>query len=366
MYICLLKIKKNTDDEGVIMDSKKDLNRQEPRTIAEKTAWVLDQMIRSSQTREEHFKHVASTSSNYIVENIVRDSATGAVIKNKYMYDAINLDFIFRVIGAIESFQGAMAATWKFSARGSPKLEDIFSILVNPKGHRGLIGDVLRKKPFSEKTICRLFGIPQLARFEKQTAGKLRSLLAGVFDRLGETAWYSQRFCDEYEDIRHIYVHNYRFVFFEPSMPMLRGSYDESIIGFLKDSDNIVEGMAFIGAAQRIAMGNLVFILSNLERWIYTNLKVSILNNCIPVLPPGIPYLDTTHHNEYEKIWRAQGYNYYGSPTFIKRKIQVNNQVELVNEFLLILKKWGRPLKVYGKDGKEFEFPVEKLQQDPS
>lgn len=346
------------------MDSNDVWNLPEPKTIAEKTTWVLDQMIRSSQIRENHFKYVAENFSEYIVENVKLDPTTGVVTENRNMYDAMNVDYIFRVMGVIESFQGAMAAAWKFSAKGNPNLEKVFDILVNPRGYRGAIENKIRKKPFSEKTVCRLFGISLLTRFEKQIASKLRTLLAGVFDRLEETAWYSQRFWDEYKDIRHIYAHNFRFIFFEHILPMWKAEFDESVIGFLKDSGDLAQGMAFIGASQRVAMGNLVFLLSNLERWIYKNLKASILNKCKPVLPPGVLYLDEKQHEEYEEIWKAQGYNYYGPNMKVGGRIRVDNQAILVVDFLGVLKKWGRALKVYGKDGKEFQFPVEKLQQE--
>ena len=79
--------------------------------------------------------------------------------------------------------------------------------------------------------------------------------------------WYSQRFWDEYEDIRNIYAHNFRFIFFENVELEWTTIYDESILGFLKDTGDL-PGMAFIGAGQRVAMGNLVNLLLELERWI--------------------------------------------------------------------------------------------------
>jgi hypothetical protein len=276
------------------------------------------------------------------------------------MYDAISADFIFRAIATIESFQGAMAASWKLSSKGRVNLQKIFSILVNPKGHRKLIIGFLKKRPFSEETICRLFGFPLLTQLDMQITQDLRNLLKDVFIRLEATAWYSQRFLDEYRDIRNAYAHNYHFIFFQEYVPITKTGYDESILGFLKDSDSIIGGMAYLGAKQRQVMGKLVFILSNLERWIYKNLKVTILNNCRHVLPPGIPYLDEEQRREYESIWKSQGYNYYGAPTYVDRKMNVEHQIDLVDEFFSVLQSWGYSFKVYSKDRKEFEFLDDK------
>ena len=339
---------------------------REPSCVEERIVWVLDQMIRSSKIRGDYFKHINDFYSQYITTNIEPDSKTGIVTENKDIYDAIHADFIFRVLGVIESFQGAMAASWKFTAPGKRDLEEILSILINPKGHRGNIEKRLRKNSFSEKSICRLFAVPILTRFEKKdktTADKLRALLNDVFKRIMDCAWYSQCFLDEYGDIRNIYAHNFRFVFIGKVETEWRIYGDESILGFLSDSTDLSEGMAFIGAIQRVVMGDMVFLLLELERWIYNNLKVTILNKCRSVLPPYIPYLDEKQREEYEEIWKAQGYNYYGPPLVVKGPLKVDKQILLVINFLGKLDEWGRPLRVYGKDGKEFRFPVKKVQQ---
>jgi hypothetical protein len=346
------------------MEKKNEGVLPEPKAPEEKAVWILDQMIRSSKIRVEYFKHVASLDSQYITANVETDTTTGIVTKNKDMYSAIHADFIFRVLSFIESLQGAMAVAWKYSAKGKPNLEEIVSTLIDPRGHRGNIEKILRGKTFTEKRICRLFAVPSLSKFEESTAVRLRDLLRNVFDRAMNCASYSKKFWDEYEDIRNVYVHNFRFIFIGRVEAQWKAFGDESVLGFLKDPSDLSGGMAFIGASQRVAMGDMVFLLSELERWIYNNLKVTILNKCKPVLPPYIPYLDEKQQREYEEIWKAQGYDYHGPAMEVRGRIKVDNQAILVTEFLGMLDAWGRSLRVYGKDGKIFRFPVKKLQQE--
>ncbi|MFW9888259.1 MAG: hypothetical protein ACFFER_08765 [Candidatus Thorarchaeota archaeon] len=349
------------------MDSSKASRIVEPKTSQERIVWVLDQLIRSSKIRGDYFKHINDLYSQYIAANIELDPNTKALTKNKEMYDAIHADFIFRVLGVIESFQGAMAAAWEFTAPGKRDLDKILSILINPRGHRTNIENRLRKESFTEKIICRMLAFPILTRLEKkdkETADKLRALLNDVFQRIMDCAWYSQCFLDEYEDIRNVYAHNFRFIFIERVEAEWKILDDESILGFLRNPTDLSEGMAFIGAIQRVVMADMVFLLLELERWIYNNLKVTILNKCKPVLPPYVPYLTGKHKEEYEKIWREQGYSYYGPPLEVKGPIKVDKQILLVIDFLGKLDEWERPLRVYEKDGKEFRFPVKKVQQE--
>ncbi len=107
------------------------------------------------------------------------------------MYDAIHADFIFRVLGIIESFQGAIAAAWKFTASGKRNLEKILSILIDPRGQRGHIENQMRKESFTEKDICRMFAIPFFSRLDDAIAEELRSLLKDVFHRIMDCVWYS-------------------------------------------------------------------------------------------------------------------------------------------------------------------------------
>lgn len=141
---------------------------REPSSIEERFVWMLDQMIRSSKISEKYFKLINDFYSQYIVTNIEPDPTTMVVTKDKEMYDAIHADLIFRVLGVIESFQGAMAAAWKFTASGKRDLEKIQSILVDPRGHRGNIEKILNQDIINEKEICRLFAIPLLSRVDEK------------------------------------------------------------------------------------------------------------------------------------------------------------------------------------------------------
>ena len=129
------------------------------RNLEDKLVWTLHQLIRSSKIRGKYFKHINEFYSQYIANNITPDSRTGVFTENKEIYDAIHSDFIFRVLGVIESLQGAMAAAWKYSVPGRRNLESILSILVDPRGHKGDVEKHLRENSLTEKTICRLFAI---------------------------------------------------------------------------------------------------------------------------------------------------------------------------------------------------------------
>ncbi len=332
-------------------------------SLEEKLIWLLHQMIRSSRIRGDYFKIINDFYSQYIISNTVTDQKTGVVTEDKEIYDAIHGDLIFRVLGVIESFQGAMAAAWKYTATGRRNLEEILPILIDPRGHRGDIQKRLRKNNFTEKTICRMFAIQFFTRFKKETRDKLRILLNDTFHRIMDCAWYSQKFWDAYEDIRNIHAHNFRFIFSESIEPGWKAIIEESVLCFVKDTNDIL-GTAFIGASQRVAMSDLVYLLLELERWIYNNLRNNILNDCKSVLPKYIPYLEGEQRDEYQQIWREQGYKFSHSPVTIKTPIRVDYQAILVAEFLGLLDKWGRSLRVYGKDGKEFRFPVKNYQQD--
>ena len=310
-------------------------------TAADNITWALQMMIRSSKAREAYFKRtIARINYSIKTDEFKIDRKTGCPTKNSEMYDAIHVDNIFRVIQTIESFQGALASAWEFSTSTSLNLKELFSILINPKGHMGGIDSKLKKKKLSEEAICRLTAVPLLKRYEKPVAKKLRMFLRDAFMKFEESAHYSKKFRDEFEIVRHVYTHNYRFVFTERVVAASRSGRDESIIGFLETPD-VSSGLVYIGANQRIAMGELVFLLADFERWIFENMRTTILNECMPVLPRRIPFLDSVQQQEYEGLWNSQGYDIRDPLMHWWQPIKVDNQIILIEDFLGVLKGWG-------------------------
>jgi hypothetical protein len=346
------------------MDLNDAMALPEAESADEKLIWVLDQMIRSSNMREQYFIRINSFNSKFIENEISLDPKLGIVSKNKDMYGAIHVDYIFRVMGAIESFQGALAAAWRLSTKKSSDLEKVLKILINPVGPKGGIVTSSRKSSLSEQKKCRYSSIPLIGKEDKLTASKLRIYLKETFDRIESGMFYSQRFWDEYRVVRDVYSHNYRFVFHDHVIPGRKAMYDESIIGVIQNPNDLVGDMAFIGFFQRIAMRKLVSILSKLERWIYANMMLTVVNNCQPVLPKYIPFLDKKRHQEYDRIRETKNCKLTIPRLAIKGKFAVDSQWELIIDFLVELNKWGEPLRVRYTNGREGTLQVNQLKQE--
>jgi hypothetical protein len=336
----------------------------EVNTPEEKLIWVLEQMIQSSKMRESHLIRINSYNNAFFKNEIDLDPNSGTVRKNKDMYAAINVDYIFRVMGFIESFQGALAAAWRLSTKKQSASEEVLNILVNPEGHLSRVVEDSKKGLLSEEKKCRYYCIPLIGKEDESVASKLRVHLKEAFDRLEKSMYYSQRFRDEYNIVRNVYSHNYRFVFHDQIVPGIRPKYDESIIGIIQNSTNFGGDMVFIGLSQRLAMRKLVSVLSLMERWIYSNMMFTTIHNCQPVLPERVLFLDEESHREYDRIRESKNYRLSIPRLAAKVDFAVDTQYELIIEFLNQLTMWGDSLKIHLADGQENASFVKYLRDE--
>ncbi len=332
-----------------------------PETIDEKLIWVLEQMIRSSRVRYAHFMDLSKYTSDFVANKVGKDLETGIISENRDLYNAICVDSVTKTLGGIESFQGALSAAYEFTSKNGPNLEKVLPILIDPEGNRGGIQTLSQKNSLSKWNLCRLSVFPKTKGFEKSVTEKLDLVVKDCFMRMEKTIQYAQRFWEEYKVVRDIFSHNYRFVFHQYVVPYWKPEYDESIIGLIRDQDDLVSGMVWVGAEQRLAMSHLLRITSVFEQWIYSNLRESIANDSKPTLPTYIPYLDSTQQSAYSSLRDSLKYTYEIPRVAVKVNIQVDSQPILSIRFLETLSKWGYPLWVYGKDGKKRKFPIERI-----
>jgi hypothetical protein len=85
---------------------------REPKSISEKALWILEVLINTSRVREENFLYQESNINEYIRRHVDFDKY-GVPSKNKEMYAALHMDFIFSTVRTMEAFHGALTAAWE-------------------------------------------------------------------------------------------------------------------------------------------------------------------------------------------------------------------------------------------------------------
>ncbi len=330
---------------------------REPKSISEKALWIFEVMINTSRVREENFIYQESNLNEYIRRHVEFDKY-GVPSKNKDMYAALHMDFVFSTVRTIEAFHGALTAAWEYSTKRNPNIRKVLSILFNPKGKDNHTQDKLKKKSLSEETICRFNAIPLLTTVDEPTRYKLREWYSLTFKRFETSACFSQLYGTMYNDIRNIYSHNYRFHFFEKVRPEYTPKYDETVVSFLQDPDELVGRMFFIGAYQRFAMKLLIRHLGGFERSIYNNLRMSILNDNRLVFPKSLLYLDDEQHEAYNEFWNAFGYVTDPPILSVHRGFDIDDQKLLNLQYLEVAKE------AYGIQLEAEDIKGNKIQVD--
>ena len=315
-----------------------DNSDSKPETIAEKALWILEVLGNASKTREEYFLFMESNVNDFISKK-VKFNEFGVPTKNENMYAALHIDFIFNMMRTIESFRGVIAAAWIYSIGKNPNIEKVLLNLFKPEGNIGSIQDKLRKTTLSEETICRFNVFPLLRDFPESTKLKMRKWLTPNFNRFEVNALAAQTNWDKYKDVRDVFSHNYRFHFFGEIYPDYKSKYDETVVGFLQDINELAGNMVYIGAYQRFAMKLLTLQLCRLERATLANLHMSILNDCKPVFPKEPLYLEKEYRDEYQSFWYSQNYVTKVPVLKVRSKIKVDDQVILNAYYLDIAKK---------------------------
>lgn len=344
--------KKRTSEEMLVFPS--------PESIDEKLSWVLTVMEHSAEVRREHFRYRDEFNKQFITKKIDIDLKTGKLMKNKDMYGAIHVDYIFSVIRSIESFHGALIAAFELTKESS-NLQRVIDIIMNPTSHRGGVMDLLMREQLSEQKICRLMCISQLTTFSSEEQAALRRIFTPMFEHFKAYAFFSQKYWELFQSVRHVYAHNYRFLFYDGVIPGHRPRVDETVIGFINPPDPTEHESVYIGAIQRIAMGELASRLNGMERWVYTNMRLCTKNGCEPILPPSVGFLTEEQKKEYQTIWKAQEYDFPDPERATKMFADVGGQIALHMKFLKQLDRWGFKIPIVDQHGIESEISFQKL-----
>ena len=350
------------------MSPKKDVAADEmlefpdPESPKEKLLWVLTVMEHSAEVRREHFRYRDLFNKEFISGEVEFD-VTGKLVNNKDMYGAIHTDYIFSVIRNIESFYGALAASYELT-KDTPDYNKVIEILMNPTSHRGGIIGFLRKGKLKMEELCRLMCIPNLARWSNPKEQEaLKRIFDSMFDHFSLNAFSSLKYLDMFQNVRHVYAHNYRFIFFDGVIEGHRRKIDETVIGFINPPDPTEHESVYIGFIQRVAMGELTSRLNGMERWVYTNMRLCIKNGSNPMLPPSVGFLNEAQNEEYKTIWKSQNYEIHDPMQSTKMEIDVGGQISLHMGMLREFTKRGFAIKTIDQNGNEREIPFQELDK---
>jgi hypothetical protein len=352
-----------------VLSPKKDIPLDEileladPESIEEKLSWVLTVMEHSAEVRREHFRYLDFFNKQFISGKVDFDVKTGKLIKNKDMYGAIHVDYIFSVMRNIESFHGALAASHELTKK-NPNQNKVIEILMNPTDYRGGIVSILRKDKLKVKDLYRLMCIPRLSSWPNSEEQKtLMKLFDSMFDHFSMCAFGSLKYWDMFQNVRHVYAHNYRFVFFDKVKSGHRRKVDETVIGFINPPDPTEHESVYIGFIQRVAMGELADRLNGFERWLYTNMRLCVKNGGKPILPPSIGFLNEKQKAEYKTIFESQKYDIKDPMQSTKLELDVGGQISLHMQALKEFTNRGFQIKTVDQRGKEREVSFQELDR---
>ncbi len=329
------------------------LNYPDPETDLEKLIWVLTVMEHSAEVRKEHFRYRDLFNRQFITREVEFD-VKGKLVKNQDMYGAIHMDYIFSVIRNIESFHGALAASYELTKR-NPSFSTVIDILMDPTNHRGGIFSLLRKDGLSPSELSRLMCIPNVANWPNiQERYALVRLLKAMFDHFSLNARSSLKYYDMFQDVRHVYAHNYRFVFYDGVIPKHRREIDETVIGMINPPDPTDHESFFIGFIQRVAMGELATRLNGMERWLYTNMRLCVRREGRRILPPTVGFLTEKQKGEYSAIFESQNYGLDTDTLFTtKTESDVGGQIALHIEMIREFTNRGFQTRTVDQNGNE-------------
>ncbi|MFW9888231.1 MAG: hypothetical protein ACFFER_08620 [Candidatus Thorarchaeota archaeon] len=350
------------------MTPKEDLSPDEmlelpdPESAQEKLLWVLTVMEHSAEVRKEHFRYRDLFNKDFISDKVEFD-VSGKLVKNKDMYGAIHADYIFSVIRNIESFHGALAASYELT-KDAPDHNKVIDILMNPTNHRGGIISFLGKDKLKVNELCRLMCIPKLMSWPSpEEREALKRLLHSMFDHFSLYAFSSLKYWDMFQNVRHVYAHNYRFLFYDEVMTGHRKKVDETVIGFINPPDPTEHESVYIGFIQRVAMGELASRLNGMERWVYTNMRLCVKNGGKPMLPPSIGFLNKKQEKEYRAIWKSQNYMIEDPVQSTKMDADVGSQITLHMGMLREFANRGFVIKTVDQKGRERVMSFQELDR---
>lgn len=252
--------------------------------------------------------------------------------ENRATFEFIHIEQIFAMIQSIESFQGALESADKLVSSKGEKIDQVLSSLIDPRSLE-TIRTVLNGKKIPPQYLSRFFAIPPLDSSIRQLDDKVKRFLTPTLNLIETMAIWSQKYWKAFRKTRHVYAHNYRFVFIEEFQNFRKSNYVESIVGFLDNkTDSLIETV-YVGPYQLAAMFELSMQLAQIEQWIYQNMEAFIRNNYTLVLPLGLKYHSERDKIEYLALRQTQGYILEKDPTPIKFPLEYKNQLDLHESF---------------------------------
>lgn len=253
--------------------------------------------------------------------------------ENRAIFEMVHIDHIFTMIQSIESFHGALASARKLILSKGAKLDKVLSSLIDP-GKLENVRVLLEKENIQPQYLHQIFAISKLEELPEPQRTKVRRLLDPTLKLIETMAVWSQKYWKAFKQTRHVYAHNYRFVFFEQFYNFRKSDYVESIVGFLDDKADSLAETVYVGPVQRMAMFELSMQLTQIERWIYQNMRDFIRNDYKATLPRGLEYHSEKDMMEYLAIRQSQGYNLEWESTPMKIPLEYKKQIELHESFL--------------------------------
>ena len=331
------------------MDPEKVKTLPRPETPRARLAWALGVIRESFIAREEHFKFRDAWNEQFVQNTVTYDNF-GVPTKHKNIYGALHAEYIFYVMGVIESFEGVVSAAWEFTQQEPSNYERILKILIDPGKYRHDI-----KKRFSERLtkdeICGFIGMPILDTFNSRTKELISNYLTLAFERFSICGKMAQETWTAFKPVRNVYAHNFRFIFFDGTRPVEKPEKDQWVIGHLDKGSNLIGGSFLVGATQRIALGELGLVLSRISRWVCENIQDGILCEGKPILPKNVPYLTQKESIAYQKLWNSLGYK-IGSPKPVEhQELNLGKQMLLYDKLQQTFANWGHTLRTVDQHG---------------
>jgi len=248
--------------------------------------------------------------------------------ENRAIFEAMHIEHIFTMIQSIEGFHGALASAHLLTNSIESDLNKILFSLIEPK-------DV---KKIREALAKEILSIPRIDEYNEPLRTRVRELLFPTLNLVKVMAIWSLKYWNEFKKARHVYAHNYRFVFFENLFNFRKSPYLESIVGFLDRTNDFLVEAVYIGPLQMAVMYELSMQLAQIEQWIYQNMQAFVRNQYNPVLPLDLVNSSEANRTEYHAIRQSQGYNLEKEPTPLRFPLEkYKKQIELHEEFLQVI-----------------------------
>ncbi len=341
-------------------------------------SWILDVLTKASKVRRNFVIRQIQLADEF-ASKMKMDSVSGELTENTELYCAAHANLVFLLNQTIESFHGALTAS-DYLIRNPSDYRVVRLILLDPRTHKGGIKSTLQRDSLSAKMRSNLCSLPRLDGFEEPDRSELIRMFDPCFERFELCTKYSVFLRDMLKNVRNVYAHNFRFVFFDISVPESKPLFDETSLGFLSEGANdemqddasiseeirvhdVLRDIFYVGAKQRWATVKMTTRLVMFERWIFQNMRNCLWNNDTPVLPREVPYLAPDDSDRYNEIRESQGYDFVIPKRAAYGRYDMKEQEEVYHEFLRKLQDLGEPTKVKDQMNREITLDFKEWRQ---